>query len=169
MNDDMQVWVGCLACYNDGRLLGRWVDAIDARDLTTEELHGGASTHEELWCFDSENLPIDGECSPDAAAAAAELIGTVGDREAFLLWRDHVGGEVFAESVQDWHDSSPFRGSFDSLADWAYSLAEDIESVDLSVWPYSAIDWTDAADELLSDGYFSIRGSDGLHYVYLHN
>jgi antirestriction protein len=27
-----EAWVGCLACYNDGRLVGAWVDALEAAD-----------------------------------------------------------------------------------------------------------------------------------------
>ena len=33
-----RVWVGCLGCYNAGRLVGRWVDAEDAADLSPEDV-----------------------------------------------------------------------------------------------------------------------------------
>lgn len=29
-----RVWVGCLACYNAGRLVGDWHDASDADEVT---------------------------------------------------------------------------------------------------------------------------------------
>jgi antirestriction protein len=29
-NDTPQVWIACLACYNEGRLHGEWIDATDA-------------------------------------------------------------------------------------------------------------------------------------------
>lgn len=37
-----RVWIGCLACYNTGRLVGDWHDAIGAADVTTTDVHGRA-------------------------------------------------------------------------------------------------------------------------------
>lgn len=42
-----RVWIGCLACYNSGRLVGDWHDAIGAVDVTTADVHGGPSSHDE--------------------------------------------------------------------------------------------------------------------------
>ena len=44
-----RVWVGCLVCYNADRLLGCWIDAADANEITPEDLHGCPTSHEELW------------------------------------------------------------------------------------------------------------------------
>ena len=30
-----RAWIGCLACYNEGRLVGDWYDAINAAEVTT--------------------------------------------------------------------------------------------------------------------------------------
>ncbi len=37
-----RICAGCESCYSNGRLVGVWVDAIDAADLTPAEIHAGA-------------------------------------------------------------------------------------------------------------------------------
>ena len=62
-----RAWIGCLACYNEGRLVGDWYDAINADEVTTYDLHGAhsrADSHDELWVMDHENIPVSGEMSP---------------------------------------------------------------------------------------------------------
>lgn len=77
-----QVWVGCLGCYNDGRLVSEWIDVEDAEDITIDSLHGYLpatlrtqverdSAHDELWCFDTNNMPQSGEMQPMDAARGA--------------------------------------------------------------------------------------------------
>lgn len=52
---DPAVWIGCLACYNAGRLTGDWYQATEADEVTPARLHGGVSTtHEELWVMDHD-------------------------------------------------------------------------------------------------------------------
>lgn len=62
------VWIGCLACYNEGILNGRWFPAEEAGEVTPEDLHLGLTAHDELWIFDHEGFPRGtGEMSPDTA------------------------------------------------------------------------------------------------------
>lgn len=51
------VWIGCLACYNEGILNGRWFPAEEAGEVTPEDLHLGPTYHDELWIFDHEGFP----------------------------------------------------------------------------------------------------------------
>lgn len=66
-------------CYNDGRLVGEWIDAEDTEDITIDSLHDylpttlrtqveRESAHEELWCFDTSNMLQSGEMQPIDAA-----------------------------------------------------------------------------------------------------
>lgn len=81
--DAPHIWVGCLACYNEGRLAGEWFMAIDGDNIHPDHLHpknfSPMYPHEELWCLDQENFHglITGECSPMEAAAAARFIEAV--------------------------------------------------------------------------------------------
>lgn len=82
------VWVGCLACCNDGRLVGDWHDASEADDVTTTDVHGRASSHDELWCFDTENIPVRREMSPNEAAEWGRVFDELEEhqRDALYAW-----------------------------------------------------------------------------------
>jgi len=60
--DAPRVRVGCLHCYNSGRLIGRWYPCTDAAEVDLEGVHadsrGPYQGCEELWCVDLENLPV---------------------------------------------------------------------------------------------------------------
>lgn len=36
-----RVWVACLNCYNNGRLVGQWIDCTDLEDVTLTWIHEG--------------------------------------------------------------------------------------------------------------------------------
>lgn len=126
-----RVWIGCLACYNAGRLIGEWFPAVDAGDVTTYDVHGAhsrADSHDELWVMDHEYLPITGECSPAEAAAWAELLDSVDEwqRDAFRAWvtagdYSHDGDGL--PSVSDFEDA--YCGEWDTFQQYAEELAED--------------------------------------------
>lgn len=63
-----KVWIGCLACYNSGYLVGDWFDAVDADETTLADVHRGSgrpyAACEELWCFDHELDPCVGRDEP---------------------------------------------------------------------------------------------------------
>lgn len=67
-----RVWLACLACYNDGRLIGQWVNCADVEDTTLADLHKGSrgpfAGCEEVWVFDHEFIPVSGEFGPLEAA-----------------------------------------------------------------------------------------------------
>ncbi len=157
-NDTPRVWIGCLACYNAGRLVGEWYDATDAGDITPEDVHGRATSHEELWCFDHENFAgvLTGECSPMEATRLADALNEVDDSEraAFAAWVAHQDGDI--NEPDRFHDQ--YRGEWDSISEYAYSFATDTaashearEMMDSPPWPFS-IDWTEAGEQLERDG-----------------
>ena len=128
-----RAWVGCLACYNDGRLVGQWVDGLEAAELTSEDLHASERVtidpaygpHEELWIMDHEGYgpALSGECSPAEAQRIAEALDTIveHERDAFGAFLDHV------EDLEDALARFPnaYRGSWDSLEEYAWDLVED--------------------------------------------
>lgn len=120
-----RVWVGCLACYNEGHLTGQWVNAEDATAVTTEQLHNTHTRigHEELWCFDLEGLPACiGEISVSEAASWGSMFEAVGEKEwpAFVAWVE--SGCCILDSddlpiVSDFEER--FCGCWDSFRDFA--------------------------------------------------
>jgi len=128
------VWIGCLACYNEGHLLGEWYDLNDAQDVTVEMLHETVrrpvGSHEELWVFDKENLPIDGECSPLDIAPWATAYERLGDDlwPAFCAW-EHSGEDTEQDaSLEAFEDQ--YAGRWESFADYARDLADGIALLD---------------------------------------
>lgn len=159
------VWVGCLACYNEGRLVGDWFEAADCP--TDEDAFNEAvpqhkkirqlNPHEELWVFDHEGSPVDGEYSPVDASRYADWMALLHESEvdAFIAYVKHVG--TFDEqSVENFHEA--YQGDYSSDEDFAQQLADDLGLIpeDLQ-WPASCIDWAHAARELMYD-YFSEDG-----------
>lgn len=132
-----RIWVGCLACYNNGNLTGEWFDAIDGEDITLADVHGGAqpvqSGCEEIWVFDYDNLPLRGECSPHDAARLAAVFEEVPEheREAFRIWvlsGEHVEDGEGLPSVGDFEER--YCGEWDSFQNYAENLADDIALLD---------------------------------------
>ena len=128
-----RAWIGCLACYNEGRLVGDWFDAATADEVTLADVHGAhsrADSHDELWVFDHENLPIRGELDPLAAAEWGRVYTEVGPERwpALCAWVE--SGDYVAEDDTDLPSISDFeeryQGHWDTFAEYAEQLADDI-------------------------------------------
>ncbi|MGP3686224.1 antirestriction protein ArdA [Streptomyces sp. IBSNAI002] len=165
-----RVWIGCLSCYNGGRLVGDWYEADTAALVTPDDLHGRPTSHEELWVFDHEGFlgAIECECSPDEAAEIAEALSELTDdeSEAFAAWFPVYAerGER-SEWVAKFRDC--YRGFHDSEADFArewFEETSDPEEVErLAVWPYRDIDWERASHELFTGGFSAEDARGGVH------
>ena len=128
-----RAWIGCLACYNEGRLVGHWFDAATANEVTTYDVHGAhsrADSHEELWVFDHENIPVRGELDPLTAGAWGRVYTEVGPEHwpALCAWVE--SGDYVAEGTGDLPSISEFedryQGHWESFEDYARQLADDI-------------------------------------------
>ena len=165
-----RAWVGCLACYNDGRLVGEWVDAVDAESFIPCERTG----HEEWWVFDTEFLP-GGEMSPRDATAWGEQLADIEDIPMAIDYIEHKSFELqFNETTG--RDITPdlsslildeYVGTFDSEIDFAQGYADAVGFDFQSPWPASSIDWEHATRELMMD-YWSIPAPDYRVHVF-HN
>jgi antirestriction protein len=185
MNEIPRVWVGCVACYNDGHLTGDWFTAIDCpRDLAefdaaikTHNLPESHTTpcldgpHEELWVMDFEGFGglLTGECSPAEAQRLAELIEPMGSDfiQALAAYVADERPDVIDEStVESFEDA--FCGMFDSGADYAQDLAEETGALPAEVrWPLSCIDWDHAWRELNYGGdNYSLDAPNGRVWIF---
>ena len=126
-------WIGCLACYNEGRLVGDWFNAATADEVTTYDVHGAhsrADSHDELWVFDHENIPVRGEMDPITAAAWGRCLAKVDEqlRPALCAWVE--SGDYVAEGTGDLPSVSDFEerycGDWDSFREYAEQLSADI-------------------------------------------
>lgn len=167
------VWLGCLACYNGGDLVGAWMSPDEAADMTPAELHriaaataSDVATHEELWVMDAELVPIPGEFGPLECRAIADAFEEVGvdDWPAFLAYAaTGVSGEP-VPAVDDFREA--YAGEWDSREEFAQELAEELGAVPAEFsWPASYIDWAAATRDLFMD-YMSEPAEGGRIYVF---
>lgn len=130
-----RVWLGCLACYNSGRLVGEWYDAADADGVTIDALHidSGSVARvscEEIWVMDTDGLPIAREMSPAEAAEWGRLLAEVDEhqRDALAAWvasGDYiVEGRGDLPSLPDFEER--YAGEWSTFAEYAENLADDI-------------------------------------------
>ena len=130
-----RAWIGCLACYNEGRLVGDWFDAATADEVTLADVHDAhsrADLHGELWVFDHENIPVRGELDPLAAAEWGRVYTEVGPEHwpALCAWVE--SGDYVAEgtgldalpSISDFEER--YQGHWDDFREYAEQLADDI-------------------------------------------
>ena len=105
-----------MTCVRNGDLNGRWIDAADAETVAPEDLHDGPTTHEELWCYDVENMLHNYEMDPVEATKQAQLLAAVDpyERDAFRAWADS-GAEI--TDTEGLPDLEAFRESYQG--EWA--------------------------------------------------
>lgn len=163
------VWLGCLACYNGGDLVGAWMAPDEAADVTTEELHRIAAgpdgripmdvaTHEELWVMDHEHTPLTGEFGPLECRVIADAFEAVGADD----WPAYLAYAATGTSADQVPDASEFReayaGEFDSFRDYADELAD--ETLGVPATPCSGEMWTDAMRQVGAAMEFAVRYFD---------
>lgn len=93
--DNMRVWIGCLACYNNGDLTGKWYAATDAADITTERLH------EDVGVFspsDDADMPDAFRWVPPGKAPTVIFDADYGTHEElWVMDHDGFGGLLVGE------------------------------------------------------------------------
>lgn len=163
------VWIGCLACYNAGRLTGDWFEAITADEITPETLHGHQTSHEELWCLDHEYLPIDGECSPHQAAKLARHLDEVDEclLLAFLAWIRSGSHVLDGENLPDHGEfADRYVGHWETFEQYAQNLADEtgmLRDVPEEIARY--FNWSSWADDLKHD-YTVVSAAEGGVFIF---
>jgi hypothetical protein len=124
---DVRVWVGCLGCYNEGRLSGKWVDASEAADWKCPEPVTIYNLHEETWCMDQEIPGVSGELAPMTAVKWAEVFAEVEDYEAdaFCAWMRMDTRDPDDDLVSTFRDA--YMGEHESIDDFAWYMLEETE------------------------------------------
>lgn len=133
-----RVWIGSLRMYAEGHLVGHWFDAIDADEVTEADAFRGSGFRpngdEELWCLDTENMPINREMSPREAAAWARSLTSVDEhlRPALVAWVQ--SGDYTAEGAGELPVISDFVerycGTWEDFESYAQDLADNIGLLD---------------------------------------
>jgi antirestriction protein len=167
--DEMAVYVGTYAKYNEGSIDGEWVKLSDFSDFDEfldhiKELHSDEKDPEFMFqdfevleIFESMGLISESHISREIFEVIEALKNASYDPEIYSLYASHVGFKGDIESLISDCDEA-YAGEFDSDEDFAYDFADQIGELDKNLsWPHSFIDWERAARDLMYD-YFSADG-----------
>ncbi|NDK90424.1 antirestriction protein ArdA [Gordonia desulfuricans] len=171
-----RAFASCESCYAAGRLVGVWIDAVDAADTTAEQIHAGSGVDpvaegcEEFVCMDTDNMPTTGEPSLEEAARWGEIYEEVGDEQWSALCAWVRSGSYIAEGDTDFPCVSDFEeayaGCWDSFRDYAFELAEDIglfEGLDSEHVAVRYFDWDSWIRDLEMDHSVERDGHGGVY------
>lgn len=132
-----RVYVACLACYNAGRLAGKWHDATaDLADNVAEwiEEHNtadrdGYGDHEEFAIHDHEGFGSSGPDEFDNLDAVGMIGAAIIEHGApFVAFCASESFDSAESAVEAFAES--FAGEWDSLTEYAENLADDCYGVD---------------------------------------
>lgn len=153
-----QVWVGCLAAYNQGDLHGEWIECSYGSEHINERIAhiiktSPAADAEEWLIFDQQDMGDIGENeSPKYLAEVAEFI--LEHDELALICLDNVHGNLKeAESMIE-----NYYGCYQSQEEFGWEMLENqgIEIPDALLWYFDAKaygrDLLTSYDAILSDG-----------------
>ena len=171
-NDVSKVWVGCIGCYNEGNLVGKWMDADQVEEAW--ESDGGLNSavctkplHEE-WRIHDYDGPIAScyrEEHPDIEelTSVMEMLDEDPDYAvAVMVLRDRYG-EVTAEKLYDVGDEVIYIGFRCDLKDYFMEWAYDVGDITSDHPMESYIDWERYARDCMYD--YSEYEYDGSLYI----
>lgn len=137
-------WIGCLSCYNNGELNGKWITAQHAADeMAADEItyNGQALTittgdytaprcrkcgGDEFDVFDTEHLPTKMTAAEfyKHAETLAEL-DDAGDLERITALAGFLGMETLEELIT--YDENNYCGEWNTFQDYAEHFAHDAD------------------------------------------
>lgn len=161
-----RIYAASLADYNNGELHGSWIEAAQPPEDIHEKIHKmlGASAiagAEEWAIHDYEGFGRFRLHEYEQIETVSRIAnGIVEHGPVFAHWVEHIGTED-AETLERFDEH--YLGSWDSLADYAEELLEDMGiDIDTMVpdWlsPYVTIDFEQLGNEAASDFYVSKEG-----------
>jgi antirestriction protein len=139
--DTPRAWVGCLGCYNNGDLVGEWINGTECADLVAAGLTyrpnvAGLASEicrrcgaEEFWVMDHEGFPtavLSGECSPVHFAELTEAWEAVEFPEMVAAYLENSGETVTAENLPELIEQAEERYTgYETVLEYAESYLED--------------------------------------------
>ncbi len=132
MSEEIRIYVACLASYNNGRLHGVWIDALedidDIQDQINEMLESSPEPDAEEWAVH------DYEGFGGYQLSEYEDIGTIHEIACFIDDYPDIAGELlnhFGGHIEDAKKAAEenYSGCYASLADYAQELTEETSQI----------------------------------------
>jgi len=168
-----QIYVACLAAYNNGKLHGRWIDANqDTEDLQAEIaeiLKESPEPFAEEWAVHDYEGFGDIKLSewPDLSRVSqiAGLLAVHG--EAFGVWyRSQDGQHIEASEIEE-KFAEQWQGAFESDVDFACEFLESTGALsELPEWAKSYFNYESYARDLALSGDYSFIRHNCETYVF---
>lgn len=169
-----RVYVACLSCYaSHSRLVGIWLPAVEAEDVTLQQVHrdmpaGPRADCCEIEVHDTDEMPVSREMSVSEAARWGRLVAECDEhlRGAFYAWVENEGLTEPPEDLESFVES--YAGSYDDSEDFARHWAEETDMMDR--WPDDAqtyFAWDRFARDMVLGGDVSVvRDPEGGVFVF---
>ena len=164
----MRIYIADLAAYNEGRLVGKWIEA-DSAVNEAEDFLAEIAPHEDIAIHAHEGFGLTvGEYeSMQDIEDFAEVYDKVQDGDAFAAWLDYQGYGLSEAKDRKEEFEDAYQGQHDSEEDYAEQLLDDtgeLNSIPEHLRYYFDYD-AYARDQLISD-CFSVKCKTGGIYVF---
>lgn len=164
-NFNPQIYVACLASYNNGVLYGCWCDATEDQDIINDQIQTMLSNSS---IANAEEYSIHGYSDFGSLNLSEnESLSTVHDLALFIKEHGELGVELIGylgdlESAQDALENN-YHGSYDSELSYAIDLFDDcyIHAVPKNIRYY--IDYEAFCRDLFMSDYYSISADGDVH------
>lgn len=166
-NLNPEIYVACLASYNNGVLYGKWINANQSSEDLQEEVSSLLSEspypHAEEWAIHDHNdfgINIISECSSlEEVSEYARFIAEHGKLAIALL--TYFGSDIsYVETAIEEH----YLGEYESKADFVESFTEETNPVPEQLAYY--IDYKKMAYDYFINDFFSIEVDYKVHVFF---
>jgi antirestriction protein len=175
--DEPAIWLGCLSCYNNGRLNGKWISAEMATEPEAAETLNGLAEQVQVndytasrcrKCFGDEFDVMDYQLIPKSCANTKEFyenaeqlneLHNTDQLALIVMLAENIdtGGHMDLDELIRYHETN-YAGEFDSAKEFGEDYAEQVGDLDaVPEHMRNYIDWEHYATELLYD-YWETAG-----------
>lgn len=162
--DSPQIYVACLAAYNNGILHGRWIDANQCASDIYREIHEMLA---DSPIKDAEEFAIhDFDGFSSANLGEYESIETIAELAVFITEHGELGAELFNYySIEDAERllEESYHGAYDSEVDFAHAIFDDCYSNAIPENLQYYFDYDAFARDLFINDYFTVEAAGQTH------
>ena len=159
-----EIYVACLATYNEGQLYGKWIDANQDADTIREEikemLANSPISNAGEWaihdCSNFGNIKISEYSSIEEISQIAEFIEEHGELGAEIIASTSFNNLEDAKNLMD-----SYSGEYSSKEDFAYDFTN--ETLEIPKYLEGYVDYKKMARDLFISDYFSIELNGKTH------
>ena len=171
MSAEYQIYVACLAAYNNGKLHGAWIDATqDVDDIMSDVQAMLQSSPEE----DAEEWAIhDYEGFGDYRLSEYESFDTVHMIACFFEEHPDLGCDLLSHFNGDIDEArtaldDQYQGCYSSIADYAQNLTEETTTIPQHLEYYIDYDRMGRDMEMSGDIFTIETAHDEIHVFWAH-